>query len=67
MKKSISVLTALIMLLGCLTFVSCKEEAAIVVLHPDNGESTKIIKYYPNTQLPTDYVKYGYTDRKSVV
>ena len=61
MKKYIAVITALIMLLGCFAFVSCKEEAAIVVLHPDNGENTKIIKYYPNTQLPTDYVKYGYT------
>lgn len=62
MKKYIAVITALIMLLGCFAFVSCKEKAeTVIVLHPNNGESSKIIHFYSDTQLPTDYVKSGYT------
>lgn len=61
MKKSISLIMAIVMILCCLTLASCKEEAAIIVLHPDNGESSRIIHYYSDTKLPTDYVKAGYT------
>ena len=61
MKKSISLIMAIVMILCCLTLASCKEEAVIIVLHPDNGESSRIIHYYSDTKLPTDYVKAGYT------
>lgn len=61
MKKSISLIMAIVMILCCLTLASCKEEAVIIVLHPDNGESSRIIHFYSDTQLPTDYVKAGYT------
>lgn len=55
MKKFASIVLALVMVLTCVFVAACNNKAVRVVLYPENGENFRIIKYTPDTKLPTDF------------
>ena len=54
MKKLFSIVLALVMILTCVFMAACSNESVGVVLYRENGDSFKIIKYTPDTELPAD-------------
>lgn len=54
MKKLFSLVLVLVMILTCVFVTACNNESVRVVLYPENGDSFKIIKYTPDTELPTN-------------
>lgn len=60
MKKFLALTLAFIMVFACVLFAACMDNFALVVLHPNNGDSVRIIHYYSGKELPDDYRKEGY-------